>query len=425
MSKRIAIFTTFHKLDTQYSVCTSTLALADVLARHGYPVRMFVLDNFPKKDHAQIHPDVDVRPVIPRFKLIDYLNPCQKKHPTFDVEVEQVTQALIKNLTDEHGQPDIDTVITEDIIFQGWFLLHNVAMREAARALPELKWVHWIHSSPQKRPMKLCKPAGYRFMGMRRSLFVSMNYTNVTKIAQMYKIPEGYVRVVYNIRDPLEFFDMHPISKEIIRTNDLLEADVLIIYPTRMDTGKQPTMVVKLAGSIKQKEKVVKAVFCNSYSNNDASRKLIEQTRKVGKQWSLEPEDMIFTSEHSPETELGVPNQVIRDLMQVSNLFILPSRNEGCSLVMLEAALTKNLIVLNDDLYSMHEFGRDEVYYISFGSDERRITSYIGGESLFYGERAQVLLEMLEQSKALSFNRRILKTFNADWIFKNQIAPLL
>jgi hypothetical protein len=424
MSKRIAIFTTFHAIDTQYSVCVSTLELCKALVKNGHYVRLLVLTNFPDQELDWIPEGVEVRRCIPVFKWVDYNKAIMPKHPTFDKELQETTQALITNLTDDIGKPDIRTVITQDIIFQGWFVLQNAAMREVAQACPELRWIHWIHSSPSKRPKKMTYPTNLKYKGMGRSWYISMNYMNIPALAEMYKIPEGMVRVVYNIRDPREFFEMHPISRQAIETGTLLDADIVMVYPTRMTSAKQPFPLAKIAGSLQQIGQDVRLVFCNSYSNNEASKDLINKTKTVGTKWGLPEENMVFTSELG--YELGVPVQVVRDLMLISNVFVLPSRNEGCSLTMLEAALTKNLVILNEDLRSMHEFGGDDVYYVSFGSDYRPLTGFKGGtEKDFFRERAQVIVEMLQQGKTLSFHRKILKRFNMDWIYKNQIAPLL
>ena len=92
---------------------------------------------------------------------------------------------------------------------------------------------------------------------------------------------------------------------------------------------------------------------------------------------------IITSEEEDPETgekmELGVPHEVVKNLLAYSDLFVLPSTSEACSLIMLEAGASKNLVVLNSDLPSFYDFGGQRMephksfrtHWIEFGSRTR------------------------------------------------------
>ena len=75
-------------------------------------------------------------------------------------------------------------------------------------------------------------------------------------------------------------------------------------------------------------------------------------------------ENLIFSSEMGSEWEDGVPHKVVYDMFKIGNLFILPSETETFSLITLEAAAYKNLLVLNEDLLVMKELVEDNALYI-------------------------------------------------------------
>lgn len=204
------------------------------------------------------------------------------------------------------------------------------------------------------------------------------------------------------------------------------------VYPTRMSSGKNPDVAIELFAHINEKlysvGKNAKLVFCNSYSNARNEKDYIQHLRDMAITWGLPKENLIFTSEEGKEWELGVPPQVVRDLLQISNVFFLPSKSEGCSLVLLEAALTKNLIILNGTLPSFKEFGGTDAFYIdadSVRAGQSTEVHYHPDRTAHLREWADKVIRELETNRSLNMFTRIKKKFNPEWVYKNQLQPLL
>lgn len=255
-----------------------------------------------------------------------------------------------------------------------------------------------------------------------------MNYADIELFAQMFNVPVGKVQVVYNCRDIYKFMGMNEFSIKLIEKYDLLSTDVLAIYPTRLSTGKNIEISIHLMAKIQELDRNAKLVICNSYSNAQSEKQYALQLKQQAKQWGLPEENLIITSMEGKEWELGVPYQTIKDLMSISNLFMLPSKSEGCSLILLEAALTKNLIVLNNLLPSLHEFGENDVIYIDCDAvrgGKMTNVQYNPSRDAHLKEKAQQVVERLDSNPALNMFIRIRKKFNPEWIYRNQLEPLI
>lgn len=139
---KVAILTPLDKWDNSYSLCSVIQAQLVGLVANGYAPVLFTCTNF--KDDEKVPEGVEVRKVIPTFLYIDYSD-HQEVGEDCHKNAGAVYQALRENLK------DIDVVFEHDILLQGWFLPHAMAIHRLARET-QIKWFHWIHSVPRGKP---------------------------------------------------------------------------------------------------------------------------------------------------------------------------------------------------------------------------------------------------------------------------------
>lgn len=468
---RIGILTTFYDFNKAYSLCSVVEAQLIALVKYGYNPVLFVHDNFK----GDVPKGVEIRKIVPRFKLIDY-SANQPVAKDFFEQVKKIKEALEQNLQ------DIDVAFTHDWIFQGWFLPYNVAMREADL---KCKWLHWIHSAPSPRPA-VQYPHDCRYKMMPNSKLIYMNNYDVIRLAEMYDGWADDIRVVYNPLDVRSFTEYHPLTKGLIEKYKLLEADIIDIYPismTRAVGGKQPDKIIWLLSKLKKLGKSVRFIVCNAHSTAEKEKTLVKKYLEYAKECGLDEGDVIFTSlyenpepnefyllkcpnceytygqeqngqvsykydketficdkckkeitrsqfrkiDRSPNPrfpyESGVPNEVIRQLFQISNLFVFPTMSENCPLILLEAAQGKNLLVLNKSFEPLREFFGENALYFEFGSLIEKV-NYQDDEK-YYEDMAKIIIAELKNNKPLNAFNNLKQKFNIDWIFRNQLEPLL
>jgi len=344
----------------------------------------------------------------------------------FDFKVEKFTAQYIELLH------DFDVVLTPDIVYQrkGNFLAWNQAARNAAKVIKPW-WCHWIHSSWTERPgnLNLKDPDSLRYQMMDRSFLVYLNKSESGNLVQMYDTEPKWVRHVHNPKDPRVFFDMHKFSWDIIKQLKLYEKDAVCIFPhcsTRMD-AKGIDTVIRVMAAIKKQKKSVGLVFCNA--NARKVQPEIDEKRNVMKGKGLiEGEDYMFT--HDLDNYKPMPRKVVRDLMQISNIFVFGSWRETTGNAFQEAQITDNLLVLNDNLMCLHELARkDNVVWLntSFKTPGRKDGQTGDLQLVKYNPNEDDYFEWLVTTEIipLLYSKQYMWDFNFERIWYTQFKPLL
>lgn len=414
--KRVLIVTTFTDLNPDYSLATVVADQLRMLLRHGYSPGLVVQEGF--NDDGAVPEGVQLLKVMPTLPLHDY-RPPQPPRPDFAEQSEKIADALRTVLS------DYDVAITHDLVFLGWYLPHNAAIRQVAGEFPQVRWLHWIHSAPSARPAKLTYPHNLRYSLPPNSKLVYLNSFDTLRLAEMFGTSLEHVRVVHNPKDPAAFFGLHPAVRKIIDRYPLLSADVVAAFPfsTPRFEGKNVKKLIWLMGKIKEQGRKVLLVLANAHCNAPAEKATVQNLQNFAAGKGLGPAEICFTSTLDPQWEYSLPNEAVRQLFQLSNVFIMPSLSECCSLVLLEAAICKNLMVLNADVPSMREFGGEKALYPQFGSVTLNVQYQ--NEEAYWNDWAKIILGALDQERSLDSFRRVLSRHSLDWIFKRQMEPLL
>lgn len=411
---KIAIIFASKHLAPRYSLVSVVENQLRMLMQHGYQPILLLRKNC-KKNYKNLK-GVKYRRCLPSFEDFWYkkTNLRKKDRPWLKKSI----KALYDNLK------DVDLVITHDIVFLASYFVYNLAIRQVAKRLPHLYWLHWIHSSVSRN-----KPVWKR---MKRSKLVIPNTRYRGRVAKAFRCPLDEIKTVYHSLDLLSY-PLHPLCKNLINSFDLLSADIIQLYPadTRRLEGKQIDIVIKLFARLKKRGKKVRLIIANSFCLNDDLRQKIEKYMSYALDQGLTRKEILFTSQfQAPRWEKGIPRQVIIELFHyVTNLFIFPSLRETFSLVTLEAASKGNLLVLNENLsFLKNLIGKKNALFYQFGKyDSRGRLYYINPEreNRHLSYIADKIIKKLNQEMSLRASQHVRQRFNSNWIFKNQLEPLL
>ena len=396
--RRVGVFATLSHIDPGYSLCAVILQQLEGLKRYGYDPVLIALPSL--KDDV----GVPVRHV-PQLLLEPYRDGgCAA---TFEEDTLRVADAL------HEAVKDLDVVICHDIHFQEWFVPYNKAVRIVAERLPKLRWLHFTHSAPSPW-QQMEYPHSLRYEMMPNGKLVYLNYTDHIRCVEMYKGAElSDVVVIPNPMDAAHFLGT---------VVDVPPRDVVVAYPfsaTRMG-AKGVQKVIRLLAEMKKLSRSVYFVAIAAHANGEREQQAITSMRLFARGVGLVDGDMYWTSDTHPH---GVAPHVVREYFQLSNVFMLPSDSENCSLSILEAALTKNLCVLNKSFRPMADQLGIHALYFDFGALGNAVQ--YADANRWYREVALLILHELENNKALQAARVVRQNHSVAAMMEKHLMPVI
>ena len=424
---KIAILTMFNGLDRTYSLVNVVAEHLTMLLKADITIKVLVSQDCPDENRWGIFADERLEwiKVINRYqgKLIkwyDYSQPIGKVHETFQDEAKIIAQDFVTHLA------DVDICLMHDIHYQGWHLIHNVALRLAQESLPRVKFIAFTHSAPVNRPPKVIAPFSARYTPMPQTTYVYPTWAGIPALSKQYALPEGRCRVINNSLDLLA--DLNEATKYLADKVDLISPDILIVYPGRLTPGKQFEKVTAFAGAIRTKTELDVAVLLCDFPSMDMESKQYKQLiRLTGYKAGLEEHQIHFTSDLGYPH--GLPRSSVLELFTLSNLFICPSYSESFGLTVLEAASRGNFLVLNQAVPALDELGRQlHAYFMrwnarNFGYDTKE--NYHPSEQAYLQEHAEKVVSQMRENPIIHAKTQIRKRYSPQWIWDNQLAPLL
>lgn len=441
---QITIFTNFFNWDEQYSLIRVTENQIKMFNRYGYPLTVIVSESFEPEGEFK-NCKLEKIPNVPCHNEV-------KKDPTFEEDVTNIEKRLKKILK------DTKVCLTQDIAYKPSELKYQVALRRLLKKNgKDITFLHWINSATP--PITLNNLMGVftdEYLNLFKtpipnSYYIFFNDISKDIIAKNFNVSKDKVRIVHHPSDMDEFYGVVDENLErFIQKREVYQADAICLYPIRLDRGKQVEYVIKTMAKIKEFGMDVRCIIVDFHSTGGDKVVYRDELKQMGLDWGLTPKELAFTSDFCEDWHLGVPHNVILALFRMSNVFIMPSVSESYSLIAQEAALGKNIIVLNQDFPPFRDiFGKSAIFRkyssnwdVMAGYDEayrqgsRTDTKYGPGnvsdeerakvfEPLYHKETAGRIVDKLNNDISMAMQRDIRKYRNLDYVFKHELEPLL
>jgi glycosyltransferase involved in cell wall biosynthesis len=416
---KVAIFTTFLSSDHAYSLNNVVVDQIKMFKRAGYDPVVLVGEGFQP---VGVYGQVELR-YIPKV----FLSNEGKLPDNYHEDGEKMTVALRELLK------DINVCITHDVIYQPAHLIHNLASRKIADERADLRWLHWIHSATT--PNILCNKDEVRMLIKRPFPHAFICYPNTydrPRVANNFRYDEHLVKYVPHPIDIPEYLGFHEYTKEFVDKYNLIQTDIIMVYPVRLDRGKQVEMNIRCMAGLKRRGKTVRLIVADFHSTGGDKVVYRDKLKERAKGLGLSEQEVVFTSDFKPETKGSCPREMIRDLFNISNVFLLPSRSETYSLIAQEASICGNLLLLNFDFPPMRSIYGDNAIYLKFSSnvdaltglDGETTTEYKGGEK-YFDDAAKAICYELDNNRVVAVRDKLRKERNLDTVFKEHLEPLL
>lgn len=421
-NKKIFILTNFSAYLKSYSPIIVVASQIEMLKNNGYEPVLIATKGWNPPENT-IFSQIQTE----RIEQVSVSNEA-KVDETFEPDVEKLYQDFKKII------PKNSTVITHDLIFLPDYVKHNVACRKLAKEEDSIRWLHWIHSATSPRGLiEERNMYGDKYKELLNEKFpnswvVFPNAYDIPRVARNFNFELDEVKEVPHATSPVE--GMHPIVQRLYKNYNLNEPELLMVYPLRLDRGKNAEMNVRILAGARHNGISMKLIFCDFQSTGDDKVVYREDLKKLAQELGVK-DDVIFLSEAEESASMEVSHDVVLDLFTLSNVFCLPSKSETYSLVAQEAMLKGNVCVLNQDFPPMRSvYGKIPIYRqfsgnIGIDGQDGEITTTYDDIDGYMADIAKALVYFVRNERGLAGKTWVRTQRNPDYVFKKYLMPLL
>jgi len=426
--KKVAILTSFTSADCAYSLNNVVQDQIKMLVDNGYKPIVIASEGFKPIENYAL-PEVEMR-FVPSITRSNNVSVDEK----FDEDVKKTYEALKEALK------GIDVIFTHDLIYQPAELKTHVACRRIA-AESHHRWLHWIHSATTPHILldKLnlsgeTKEIYTPFLKNKfpNSFLVFPNAYSRRRIATNFGYEQDEVKTVNHPTDIFTYMDMHPMTQKLAEGKDLLSADMICVYPIRLDRGKNVEVPIEILAQAKKKGMSVRMIVVDFHSTGGDKITYRESLKRLGADKGLNDNELTFTSEFDESLKTRCPRKMVRDLFLLSNVFIMSSKSESYSLITQEAAMCGNIILINRDFPPFIDVFGDAPYQGQFSSNMDALTGMDGETTTEFNDKDAYMSDMagrliyeIKNNRVLRMKDRTRKFRSLDYIFKHQLQPLI
>lgn len=422
---KICIATSFYMLDKSYSlvgVCENQIKM---LVNNDYKIKVIVEEGLPedKLVYPWNHPNVTIERIPPFSRDNDGVLP-----DNYQEDVNRLYERLKEILK------DVKIVLTHDLVLQPAEIIFSLGMRRLANERNDLRFLHWAHSSTA--PEIRCSNADAREIIQQKfpnSFICYPNSGDKKRVAINYKYEMmDEVKTVHHPIDISEFLGLHEWTRELVKDKDLLSADIIGVYPIRLDRGKQVEFPIRIFSALKRTGRDVRLVVMDFYSTGGDKVVYRDELKQIAKTEGLDDKEITFMSEWNEKTNLFSPQQMVRDLMLISNLYIHSSTSETYSLTTQEAIMCKNFVILNHHTSYMRDiYGSNNILYEPMGAainmldgEDGATNINISDYKMHFDNIAAKVNYFIDNNPVLAEHRFIRKHRNLEYVFKHELEPL-
>lgn len=307
---------------------------------------------------------------------------------------------------------DMGVLIAHNVCSLNKNLALTAALYEIARQELHPRIILWHHDLAWTTPRYAQElHEGYPWDLLRTAwpgaIQVTISDFRRAELASLMRLPLAAIKVVPNGVDMAGFLKLEPQTQDFVERLRLRDAAPLILLPVRITPRKNIELALRVLAELHAFFPAAMLVVTGPLGpHNPANRGYLEKLVSLRSGLGLQ-EAACFLAELS---DRPLPDEVIRDFYGLADALLLPSREEGFGIPILEAGLA-GVPVFCSDIPPLRELGADSVEYFPLEGEPAMI--------------ARMIVRRLETDRVFRLRHRVRSGYLWEQVYQRQIAPLL
>ncbi len=307
-----------------------------------------------------------------------------------------------------------DVLIAHNVITMHFNLplamaIHRLADNQVIRV------VSWNHDSPyfyEDHPVEIDRRAWSILRDYNPDIsYIAISSSRAKEFRRLYGIKED-LTVIPNGIDPVTFFHLDHSTFRLIMENNLLEADLIFVQPSRLHPRKNIELSIKVIEALHGLGINAKLLLTGAYDPHGIdARDYCNKLENLAESLNVEKEIIIIADYTFKSGERMRADRIaMRDLYLISDLLFLPSIQEGFGLPLLEAGMIK-LPIACSDIAPFKDIAGEDACFFSLDDNPGKI--------------AENVLQFLKGMKPHGMYRNVICNYVWDNIYTHSIKPFL
>lgn len=324
----------------------------------------------------------------------------------FFVQVDELTEML------RDAVSDAECLIAHNVCSLNKNLILTAALKKISDSKGNPRVILWHHdlawTTPRYRdelhdghPWDLLRTA---WEGVEQ---VTISEFRRRELANLLHIDEETVWVIPNGVDESRFLKLEEFTLGLVEQLNLLNAHPILLLPVRITPRKNIELALQVLASMRETHPDARLIVTGPLGpHNPANMQYFEKLLSLRQSLSLDG-SAFFLAELTREY---LPDEVVSDFYKLSDALLLPSREEGFGIPVLEAGLA-GIPAFCADIPPLRDLGSNYVNYFSLDEDPQNLASRI--------------LEVLSPSPLYRFRVHVRSQYSWREIYRKQIDGLL
>jgi glycosyltransferase involved in cell wall biosynthesis len=307
---------------------------------------------------------------------------------------------------------DVDVVIAHNVCSLNKNLALTAALRNSydqARAFHLILWHHDLAWTTPRYRAEL--HAGYPWDLIRQDWpgvqHVAVSELRQRELAELIGLPPERIAVIPSGVDVAAFLKLEPQTREFLARLQLLDAEPLLLLPVRITPRKNIELALRALAALRETcPRAGLVVTGPPGPHNPANADYFARLKALRSELRLSGAAH-FLAELS---DAYLPDEVIADFYRLADALLLPSREEGFGIPLIESGLAR-LPVFCADITPLRALGGDQATYFSPDADPHQV--------------AALIAERLLVDPEYQFAARVRREYVWERVYAQKIGPLL